>query len=225
MVLDYDSDNLQSKGVVGFDIFGLSVDPRKSDNPERLFCVGGFYFIRKDLFLKVGGWDNEFFLYGEEMDLAWRIWISGENIVAAPAAQIHHRGAAAANPKGGARVVEIRTNDTKRFYANRNHLLTLLKVGRHVMLLLLVPSVMLVLWEGLAGVALLRRWSFFSKTSWAALTDCWRLRGHWMAERRRIRSFRKRGDLWMTRFFSLRLNRWNEFKKMLKLGLPKIEQR
>src|ERR1035437_6575442 len=48
-VLNYDDDLLQSKGAAGFDIFGLQVDPRVSDNMPRLFCPAMFYFIRREL--------------------------------------------------------------------------------------------------------------------------------------------------------------------------------
>lgn len=225
LVLNYSDNSLQSKGASGFDIFGLSVDPPGSDAAPRLFSPSAFYFIRRDLFGKIGGWDGHFFMYGEEMDIAWRIWIAGERVGHVPGAKMHHRGAAVDNPKGGDRVVELRSNDTKRFCAYRNHLLTLLKAPQHVLLLLLPPAVALTLLEGLAGAVLLRRWSFFSNTSWKALRACWQLRGHWREQRRRIRGFRRRGDFWMLRFLSWRLNRWHEIRQILKLGMPRVEKR
>lgn len=224
-VLFYNDDSLQSKGVSGFDVFGLQVGPSASDNMARLFCPAAFYFIRRELFNKVGGWDDRYFMYDEEMDLAWRVWISGATGGAAPAAKMHHRGAAVDNPKGGDRMVELRSSDTKRFCTHRNHLLTLLKSTQHLLLLLVLTSTALLLLEGLAGAMWLRRWSFFSNTSWRALASCWQMRGHWMEERRRINSFRKRGDFWMIRFLSWRMNRWGELRQILKLGMPKVEER
>ena len=225
LVLNYGDDSLQSKGASGFDIFGLSVDPRPSDEIPRLFSPSAFFFIRRNLFEKIGGWDDHFFMYGEEMDIAWRIWIAGEKVGHVPAAKMHHRGAAVDNPKGGDRVVELRSSDTKRFCAYRNHLLMLLKAPQHFLLLLLLPATALVLLEGLTGAILLRRWSFFSNTSWKALRACWQLRGYWREQRWRIRRFRQRGDFWMIRFLSWRLNRWHEIRQILKLGMPKVEKR
>jgi hypothetical protein len=224
-VMNYNDDTLQSKGTSGFDIFGLLVDPRASDRTPRLFSPGSFYFIRRDLFEKIGGWDDHFFMYGEEMDIAWRIWISGETVGAVPDAGMHHWGAAVDNPRGGDRVVKLRSNDTKRFCTHRNHLLALLKSTQHLLLLLVLTSIALALLEGLAGAIWLRRWSFFSNTSWKALVACWQLRGYWMAERRRINGFRKRGDFWLIRFLSWRMNRWAELRQILKLGMPKMEER
>lgn len=225
VVFNYDDDEVQSKGVSGFDIFGLQVGPYASENLDRLFCPPAFYFIRRELFNKVGGWDDHYFMYDEEMDLAWRVWISGATMGAAPYAKMHHRGAAVDNPKGGDRMVELRSSDTKRFCTLRNHLLTLLKSTQHLLLLLVLTSIALTLLEGLAGAIWLRRWSFFSNTSWRALVSCWQMRGHWMAERRRINGFRKRGDFWIIRFLSWRMNRWHEIRQIMKFGMPKMEQR
>jgi len=224
-VLNYNDNSLQSRGASGFDITGLSVERRASGQAHRFFSPSAFYFIRRDLFEKIGGWDDHFFMYGEEMDIAWRVWIAGEIIGIVPVAGIHHWGAAVDNPRDGNRVVQLRSSDTKRFSAYRNNLLTLLKSPQHFLLLLLLPAIALVLFEGLVGAVLLRRWSFFTNTSWKALIACWQLRGYWMEQRRRIRGFRKRSDFFMIRFLSLRLNRWSEFKQVLKLGLPKVEKR
>ena len=40
----------------------------------------------------------ELLIYSDETDLAWRAWIAGGNIVSAPDARLHHRGAAVVNP-------------------------------------------------------------------------------------------------------------------------------
>jgi GT2 family glycosyltransferase len=226
LILEYDDNNtVQSAGSVGFDFCGYLVHTRANTLPHRPFSAAGFFFIRTDLFRQLGGYDDHFFLYGEELDLSWRVWIAGGTIVNAPGARMHHRGAAAENPKGGTKIVEMRTSDSKRFYANRNHLLTLLKNVQHFLLLLLFPATALIVAEGLAGAILLCRWSFFSRTCLQALTGCWKLRAHIRAERKRVRSFRKHGDFWMLRFFSLRLGRWGDYRAILKQGLPRVDRR
>jgi hypothetical protein len=223
-ILDYYDDSLHSIGASGFDIFGLPVNSRPSDPVSRLFSSGGCsFFIRRDLFQKIGQWDERFFMYGEELDIGWRIWIAGGIFGTAPAARVHHRHAAV-NLQGNGSVSVLHTSDSKRFHANRNHLLTLLKSPQHFLLLLLVPAVALTLLEGLVGAAWLRRWSFFSNTSWRALASCWQMRSHWMEQRRRIKQFRRHGDFWMARFLSWRLSRWYQIRLVLKLGMPKVEQ-
>ncbi len=91
------------------------------------------------------------------------------------------------------------------------------------LLLLLVPLQLGLLgFEAVAGLALVRRWSFVKRAYWDALVDCWRLRKHILAERRRIRQFRRRGDLWMLRFLRWRLNRWDEVQRLRRFGVPKV---
>lgn len=225
IVFNYDDDSFQSNGSDGFDLFGFFVGMRQHATPSELFCANGFYFICKDVFLELGGEDETFFLYNEEVDLSWRIWIAGHQIGYAPAARMHHRGSIAVNPSGGTKVVELRTSDGKRYYTNRNHLVCLLKNSQHILLLMVIPSIILLFLEGFVGVVLSRRPSFFKRTCWQVLVSCWQLRSHIFTERRRIRAYRKRGDFWMLRFFTLRLNRWGEFKQMLKLGPPILDPR
>ena len=188
LILNYEDDSFQSLGAFGFDVFGLATKrAQATDTREVLMPEGCAYLIRRELFEKLGRFDPEFFMFADEFDLSWRVWISGHKAVAVPGSRLHHRGAAQVNPAGGGATVEFRTSDTKRYYANRNSLLVLLKNAR-LLLLLLVPLQLLLLGvEAVAALLLVRRWSFVKHAYWDALADCWRLREHILAERRRIR--------------------------------------
>lgn len=215
LMLDYDSNNVQLEGGNGFDIFsGLTV-PRPGEKLVEPFAAAAFFFIQRDLYLKLGGLDEEFFLFAEEIDLSWRVWLAGEKILLIRAAQLHHQGASS-----GDRAVENRTSEKKRFYANRNQLLSILKNAHCLLLLLAVNETALITVEALAGAVLTRRLSFMRWALLKPLADCWRLRGHILAERRRIRSFRKRGDLWiLRRFFQFRFARWMDIERLWKSGV------
>jgi GT2 family glycosyltransferase len=223
LILNYDDDSFQSLGAFGFDLFGLaSTRAYATQTREVLMPEGCAYLIQRELFQGLGRFDPEFFMFADEFDLSWRVWISGRHAVAVPSAKLHHRGAAQVNPAGGGAAVEFRTSDTKRFYANRNSLLVLLKNAHHLLLLLVPLQLGLLVLEALAGLALVRRWSFVRRAYWGAVVDCWRLRGHILNERRRIRQFRRRGDLWMLRFLRWRLNRWDEIQRLRRFGVPKV---
>lgn len=225
LVLDYENDEIQSRGGTGFDLTGHGVEPRPGQVPDTLFMAHGFCFIRKDLFEKVGGYDEAFFLYGEELEICWKVWAAGETIVHAPLARIHHRGAATENPAGGTKLVELRTSESKRFYANRNQILGFLNNAQHVLLLLLIPCLFLYFVESMGGALLARRWSVFKRTFLDPVASCWSLRGHILGRRRAMRRIRVRGDFWMLRFLSWRIGRIQEYRKILRLGLPKIDAR
>lgn len=222
LMLNYDDDSIQSSGGEGFDVFGL-MSPSSRSNQRDIFVVGGCsYLIDHELFDRLGGFDSAFFMYADEYDLSWRLWLSGARAVLAGDAKLHHRGAASVNPAGGDRVVELRTSDTKRFYTNRNCLLLLLKNCQHILLLTVPLQLVLLMLEGCAGWVIYRRWSFVKRAYIDAIIDCWKMRRHILSERRRIGLLRRRSDWAMLRFFRLRLNRWDEVRKLLAHGLPKV---
>jgi len=51
---------------------------------------GACMMIRKNLFSRLGGFDEDFFAYFEETDLAWRVWLAGKRVVYYPAVSILH---------------------------------------------------------------------------------------------------------------------------------------
>src|SRR5262249_16427914 len=129
------------------------------------------------------------------------------------------------NPKGDGQIVESRTSVTKRFYANRNSLLFLLKNAQHVLLLMLLPHLVFLTLEALAALVLVRSWSFLRQAYWEALTDCWRLGRRVQAEGKGIKSFRRHGDFWMLRFLRPLPSRWHELKRALRFGAPIVDRR
>ena len=226
LVLNYEDNSFQHFGFYGFDLFGLPSPSFEASATREIFIiVGCSYLIRADVFKQIGMFDAEYFMYAEDCDLSWRLWIAGYKAAGIFEAKLHHRGAIAVNPSGGTALVELRTSDKKRFWANRNSILNLLKNGQHILLAAVAPLVLLLFVESVAGAVLLRRWSFIRATFWNALRDCWRLRGHVHRQRKFISGFRKRSDFWMLRFFRLPLNRWGDIKQMFKLGPPRVDAR
>jgi len=215
LTLDYDSDAVQSRGVGGFDIFGCMTAVEKNETVPQPFTIATFFFVHRDLFRKLGGFDEEFFLYNEEMDLSWRAWIAGDAITMVESARIHHQGVSS-----GDRKTENRTNESKRFYANRNQLLTLMKNAHGPLLLLTINQTVLISVEALVGALWVRRFSFIRWALLKPLADCWRLRKYVVAERRKIQDYRRRGDFWMMRrFFMFRFGRWMDVKRLFGSGV------
>ena len=226
LVLNYDDESFQSLGAFGFDLCGLpTARVRVTETSDVLMPEGCAYLIERRLFWELGGFDEVFFMYADELDLSWRLWIAGHRAVAVPAARLHHRGAAQVNPEGGGTVVEFRTSDTKRFYANRNCLLVLLKSARHILFLMLALQLVLLACESVASLLLVRRWGFVKRAYLDAIVDCWRLRHHVLAERRRLRPLRKRSDGFLLRFLRGRFNRWDEVQRLRQYGVPKVTAR
>lgn len=55
------------------------------------FACGGAMLIRKDVFLELGGFDEDFFAYYEDVDLGFRLWVTGYEVILAPQAITRHR--------------------------------------------------------------------------------------------------------------------------------------
>ena len=51
---------------------------------------GGVMALRRDVYLKVGGEDEDFVVYYEDLDLGWRLWVMGYKVVMAPRAVSYH---------------------------------------------------------------------------------------------------------------------------------------
>lgn len=223
LMLNYAENSIQSAGGAGFDIFGLMSLARPQPRPGEIFVVGGCsFFILRELFQRLGGFDEAFFMYADEYDLSWRVWIAGARAIVATEARLHHRGAASVNPLGGADVLELRTSDAKRFYTNRNGLLLLLKNCQHLLLVLVPMQLLLLIAEMAVAFCVSRRWSFVKHAYLDALGDCWKLRRHVRSERQRIRGFRRRSDWRMLRFLRWRPNRLDELQKLRRYGLPRV---
>jgi len=72
--------------------YGKPVTPGKY-NQQRptLYACGGAMIIDRQVFLEVGGFDEDYFIYYEDMDLGWRLWLLGYQVYYAPQAVAYHR--------------------------------------------------------------------------------------------------------------------------------------
>jgi GT2 family glycosyltransferase len=51
---------------------------------------GGFFFTRRDVFEQAGGWDEDYFMFGEDIDLCYQIKKLGYDVMFYPQAQVLH---------------------------------------------------------------------------------------------------------------------------------------
>ena len=55
---------------------------------------GAAFCCRAEVFNRLGGFAKEFFAHQEEIDLCWRVWLSGSRVVAEPRSKVYHLGGA-----------------------------------------------------------------------------------------------------------------------------------
>jgi GT2 family glycosyltransferase len=55
---------------------------------------GACMLVRRELYERIGGFDERFFLYCEDTDICVRVWEAGQRVRYEPAAEVHHVGGA-----------------------------------------------------------------------------------------------------------------------------------
>jgi len=66
-------------------------DGSGDDEADVLFASGTAMVARAETFRKVGGFDERYFLFFEDVDLGWRLWLLGHRIRYVPTSLVFHR--------------------------------------------------------------------------------------------------------------------------------------
>jgi GT2 family glycosyltransferase len=105
---------------IGFEDIGkyqLDNGQFRDDLEPFSFC-GGASIVRRDLFLRLGGFDEKYFLYYEDVDLSWRFRLKGYHIRYVPRAVVGHY-----SPP----VLGVNAEAKKFYHCHRNLLRMILK--------------------------------------------------------------------------------------------------
>jgi GT2 family glycosyltransferase len=83
---------------VAFDRFlGVHIDDPEASRPSEVFgASGGAALYRRAMLEQIGGFDPTYFVYLEDVDVAWRAQQAGWRAVYVPRAVVHHHHAATA---------------------------------------------------------------------------------------------------------------------------------
>ena len=72
-------------------------DPALYEHPRPVDWISGAcLLVRREALERIGGWDEGFFMYGEDKDLCRRLWSAGYDVRYEPTASIVHIGGASA---------------------------------------------------------------------------------------------------------------------------------
>lgn len=97
-VLDWEGENVDFIGA-GLTWFGMGYKPHaglpipnKPDLPhDVLFGTGSAMFVRRDVYEELGGFDERYFMFFEDVDLGWRLNLKGYRYVYEPASLAFHK--------------------------------------------------------------------------------------------------------------------------------------
>ncbi len=167
LVLYYDSDEVQDIGS-NIDRFGYQANyytmvglPKDGSKIRDAFYVSGCSMLfRKDLYEKIGGFDEKYFLYKDDLDFCWRVRLLGYKVVTDLNSIIHHVSGVVA---GGKTILDAEgryhTTARKRYFGERNTLRTLLKNYSSLNLLKVLPIYFLIIFSEVIFFALMRNTS------------------------------------------------------------------
>ena len=121
----------------------LEDDKGQYDHIKDIFWASGAaLFIRREIYIKLGGLDESFFAHQEEIDLCWRILNEGHKIACIPQSKVYHLGGASLD----------KSKPKKTFLNFRNNLVMLLKnLPLYALPIIFIRLVL----DGLAGIKFL----------------------------------------------------------------------
>lgn len=127
--MTYDDKHFLQLGLAS-DIFGFpnsAYDANGSRQIRHIFYAdGAALFIPKRTFEKLGGFDEEMFMYQEDIDLSWKAHLMKIKLYPVSEAIVFHK-AGAVSGGGISRGNSYKTTFFRRYYAERNLLRNLLK--------------------------------------------------------------------------------------------------
>lgn len=76
----------------GFDIGLYRQDANEYNMKKPVGAVcGAAMLVKKDVFLEMGGFDDDFFAYFEDTDFCWRAWLYGYKVIYVPTSVVYHK--------------------------------------------------------------------------------------------------------------------------------------
>ena len=137
----------------------------QAGNGSDIFYPSGSSFLIKcEVLEKVGLFDEEFWMYNEDQELGWRIWLAGYKCVLAPQAMLYNK-------------YEFQRSIKKFYWMDRNRIISILICYKTLTLLLVFPA-FIIMEFGLILFSIktgwlkekLRVWAYFlNPRTWAYL--------------------------------------------------------
>ena len=190
-VLDGAGDLMHLAGVPYRGGYGRAMRP-PPDGEIFAPCAAAM-MIRRDVFERLGGFDEDYFCYVEDVDLGYRALLSGERAIQVQSACVHHEGDASSG----------RRSAFATYHGTRNRLWTVLKDTPALLLPLVLPlhaAITLLLWLSAARFG---QFALFGQ----ALRDALKEWPYLMEKRRAVQAGRT-----VSAWRVLRAMAWNPFR-------------
>jgi GT2 family glycosyltransferase len=165
-------------------------EPCEHGSPRDVIVVSGAcMLLRRSLFLQIGGFIEEFFLYYEDVNLGWRTFLAGQRVMYCPGATVVHN-------------YEFGGRSQKWFWLERNRIFSVLENYELRTLVLLAP-LLLATEIGLLAVAASGGWLPEKLRAYRSLLSA---RKTLVTSRRAVQTSRQRSDAEVLRYLDDRLD-------------------
>jgi hypothetical protein len=134
--IDFVMGSVNFHGFGAQPLFRVPADRLQLAEEPLLFANGGAMLIDRQVFLEIGGFDEDYFAYFEDVDLGWRLWVCGYKVLLNPHAVAYHRHHATAST-----MYPYQT----RLLFERNALMTIIKNYDEPHLQKILPTALLLL--------------------------------------------------------------------------------
>lgn len=155
-----------------------------------VYPSGAAVLCRRETFAEAGLFDEEFWMYNEDQDLGWRIWLTGRKCALAPRAAVYHK-------------YEFAKSIRQYYWMDRNRLLAIWK-NYHILTLVLVLPALLFMEAGLALFSLKTGWFKRKLAVWGYFLNPARWPYLWRTRRESQRK-RRAGDREIIKMFTGRI--------------------
>ncbi len=193
-ILLYKNNRINSLGnIINFLGFGFTdgynqLDREINGYPEiKGYASGCSFIIKKEVFDKIGGYNEELYMYHDDIDIGWKAKLAGYKIVLAPKSIVYHKYSF----KRSARMV---------YYMERNRYIIVFTFYKFFTILLILPALIIMdlglllfsIFSGWLGQKLKVYGYFLKPGSWIKIYH----------NRQKIKKIRKIGDRQIIKNFS-----------------------
>lgn len=126
------------------------VDRGQYDKFEEIFCAkSAALMIKREVLDEIGLFDEDYYMYVEDTDLCWRVWLRGYRVVFVPNSLVFHAF-------GSTGRMNPQQSHIIKYYGTRNYIMTLIKnLGIKNLVLILPRHIMI--WSAVSMWFMVRR--------------------------------------------------------------------
>ncbi|MFH1412745.1 MAG: glycosyltransferase family 2 protein [bacterium] len=123
---------------------GYKEEYKQIEYKEICYPSGAGVLFKADALKKVGLFDEEMWMYNEDQDLGWRLWLAGYKCILAPKAVVYHK-------------YSFSKSIQKYYWMERNRIINIIK-NYHLLTILLIFPAWIIMELGLCLFALEKGW-------------------------------------------------------------------